>query len=230
MEFRYRFAFPDKTVYTFAVEVDDATLSLKHKPRKHYPEWTALGYHRCEHCTLKESEHPRCPAATALLEVVEHFHDCKASQTVDIEIETQRRTYSRKGPLAVAMTSMVAVSLPTCGCPVLDKLRPMVFTHLPFASLEQNLNRQLAYYMLAQYFRARKGLKPDMDLKGLATMSEDIHTVNRNLCKRISSACPKDAAVNAVVHLDCFAGNATLTLKRKGLSQFEKHFAAFLKD
>lgn len=229
MDFQYRFTFPDRSEHVVDVLLEDDTLQLQLPARRGPPEWTELGYHQCDNCPLKAKEHPRCPAALVLLEMVDRFKDFNASQTVDIEIRTQRRTYSRRGPLSLGMSSLVAVCLPTCGCPVLDKLRPMVFTHLPFASLQQNLHRQLASYMLAQYFRFRRGLEPDWEMKGMVTLSEDIHSVNRNLCQRISSACPKDATVNAVVHLDCFAGNASLALKRKGLAQIERCFAAFFR-
>ncbi|HAH08244.1 MAG TPA: hypothetical protein DCM05_17250 [Elusimicrobia bacterium] len=229
MEFKYRFTFPDKSEHVVDIVLEDDTLSLQLKPRKDPPEWTKLGYHQCEGCLLKEKEHPHCPAALVLLEMVLRFKDCNASQLVDIEIHTERHTYCRRGPLSLGMSSLVAVCLPACGCPVLDKIRPMVFTHLPFASLQQNLHRQLANYMLAQYFRSRRGLEPDWEMKGMVALSEDIHTVNRNLCQRISSACPKDATVNSVVHLDCFAGNASLALKRKGLAQIERCFAAYFR-
>ncbi|HBL15670.1 MAG TPA: hypothetical protein DD417_02610, partial [Elusimicrobia bacterium] len=202
MEFLYRFSFPNGTLKLFHIVVDDDTLSLQLRPRDRQPDWTRLGFEQCTHCPLDEGEHPYCPAASALVEVVEQFKDCRSSQAVDIEIRTQSHTYTKRGPLSLGMSSLVAVCMPTCGCPVLDKLRPMVYTHLPFATLQQNLHRQLATYMLAQHFRARRKLKPDWEMKGLVGLSEDVRTVNRCFCQRLTAACPNDATVNALVHLD----------------------------
>ena len=230
LEFQYRFVFPDGSRREFVVRIDAASLSLVLEPRKEWPEWVGLGQSQCPNCPLAESEHPRCPAAVGLIDVVELLKDSVSSQQVDIEVRTEARTYAKKATLAAGVSSVIALCMPTSGCPILDKLRPMVFTHLPFATLDQNLHRQLATYLLAQFFRARKGLEPDWQLKGLVKLSDDIRVVNQHFCKRLRTVCRRDAAINALVHLDCLADNASFTLRKKGLDKIERCFSAFLKD
>lgn len=230
LEFLYRFTFPDGTARELPVRIRSGELSLVVEPRKEYPEWVRLEKCKCPICPLKEEETPRCPVAVGLMDVVDFVKDLVSSQMVDIEVRTETRNYTKKGTLATGISSLIALCMPTSGCPFLDKLRPMVFTHLPFASLEQNLHRQLATYLLAQFFRARNGLKPDWEIEGLVRLSDDIRLVNRHFCKRLHTVCAKDAAINALVHLDCLADNASFTLQRKGLGNIEKCFAAYLKD
>ncbi|MFA5138198.1 MAG: hypothetical protein WC728_03115 [Elusimicrobiota bacterium] len=230
LEFDYKFIPDSGRSRGFHVKFELPALSLQLEPRRQYPDWVRLGSNRCPNCPLKESKNPHCPAAKGLLEVVDFFKDANSSEIVDIEIRTEERTYHKRGPLSVGVSSLVGLCMPTSGCPILDKLRPMVFTHLPFATLEQNLHRQLANYMLAQYFRSKRGLKPDWKMEGLASLAEDIRLVNRSFCERLYAVCSNDATLNALVHLDCFADNASFTLKRRGLAHIEPCFSAYFEE
>jgi hypothetical protein len=230
LDFNYTFTFPDGSKREFPVRIRPGDLTLIREPLKQVPDWVKLGRCQCPICPLKEAEHPNCPVAEGLVEIVAYVADSVSSQLVDIEVRTEHRTYTKKGTLATGVSSLIALCMPTSGCPILDKLRPMVFTHLPFATLEQNLHRQLATYLLAQFFRSRKGMQPDWELKGLVKMSEDIRVVNRAFCKRLRAVCRNDAAINALVHLDCLADNAAFTLQKKGLGHIERCFAAYFEE
>lgn len=230
LEFDYSFSFPDGDRRQFVVRIRPGELSLVMEPRKTYPEWVRLGRCRCPICPLDDSKVANCPVAVGLIDLVDFVKDSVSSQMVEIEVRTEYRTYFKKTTLAAGISSLIALCMPTSGCPVLDKLRPMVFTHLPFATLEQNLHRQLSTYLLAQFFRSRKGLQADWQLKGLAKISDDIRVVNKFFCKRLRTICGNDAAINALVHLDCLADNASFTLRMKGLGHIERCFSAYLEE
>lgn len=116
----------------------------------------------------------------------------------------------------------------TSGCPVMDKLRPMVRTHLPFATGEETMYRVLSMYLLAQYFLYKEGQRPDWDLKNLAEIYEAIHTVNKSFCQRLSGIHIKDASLNAVAQLDNFADITSFSLEINRLDQIKRLFHAYL--
>ena len=125
------------------------------------------------------------------------------------------------------MSSLIGIFMSTSGCPVMDKLRPMVRTHLPFATLEETVIRSLSMYLLAQYFIAKRGGKPDWDMRDLVKIYADVRIVNDHFFKRIAKIQIQDASLNAVVHLDCFANFTNSTLVEQGLDEVEKMFAAY---
>jgi hypothetical protein len=93
----------------------------------------------------------------------------------------------------------------TSGCPVLSKLRPMVRFHLPFAAELETIARSTSMYLLGQYFVSQQGGTPDWSLQGLAANYQAAGLVNRAFAKRLRTAAPKDANVNALIRLHTFA-------------------------
>jgi len=89
----------------------------------------------------------------------------------------------------------------TSNCPVMDRLRPNVRFHLPFASEEETIYRAISMYLTAQYFRLRNGEEPDWALKKLAEVYRGVSEVNKGMTERLADASTKDANVNAVIHL-----------------------------
>ena len=227
IEYRYRFVFPDDKVVAFSVRLDQAGFRVLDEPKAAYPAWVRLGNCRCPNCPLDESQHPYCPAAAGVVDVIEFFKDASSRDTVLIEIESPARTYKKKGPLAMGVSALIGLQMAASGCPVLGRLRAMVLTHLPFANLDETLYRYLANYMLAQYFRSRRGLSADWEMKGLIDMARGIREVNRSFSLRLHSACREDAGLNALAHLDCFAENAAFTLEKRGLDRLERAFSAY---
>jgi hypothetical protein len=110
----------------------------------------------------------------------------------------------------------------------MDKLRPMVYTHLPFSSLEETLYRAASMYLLAQYFRAQEGKTPDWKLEDFTKIYEDIATVNQHFTKRILSINPRDASLNALVGLDCFASAAAFSSIEDTMREYEPLFGAYV--
>ena len=203
-------------------------MTPKHEPRADYPEWTRLGHVQCPNCPLKEATSPQCPVAARLTDVIEFFKDSVSNDKVTIEIKTSARTYLKEADLSTGISALMGLYMATSGCPILDKLKPMVTTHLPFATLKETLYRLLSNYMLAQYFRARNGKKPDLEMKGFMAMVQEIGAVNKAFCKRLYSICKEDAPLNAVVHLNAFTDSAGFLTAKTSLSNLEKTFHALI--
>jgi hypothetical protein len=110
----------------------------------------------------------------------------------------------------------------------MDKLRPMVRNHLPFATIRENLYRVISMYFMAQYMRKRSGLEPDWTLDGLDQIYEEIKVVNQAFCERMGRLFEKDANLNAIVILNCLAEFASISIKQGMLDDYEQIFAAYL--
>ncbi|MCH6545787.1 MAG: hypothetical protein IH796_07270 [Deltaproteobacteria bacterium] len=154
---QYKFTFSDKSVREFNVRLDGETLSLIRRERSSVPDWTRLSYRKCPNCPLSDKLHPNCPIALNLVEVVEFFKNSISYEEVDVEIITEARNYLKHSDLQTAISSLIGIFMVTSGCPVMDKLRPMVKTHLPFATPEETIYRILSMYLLAQYFVCKDG-------------------------------------------------------------------------
>lgn len=228
-QIRYRFNFPDGTEKVFDVELDRKTGALVRKPHESYPSWTSLGYCRCRHCPLKVEEHSNCPVATSLVDVVDFFNDCKSVKQANVTVETERRTSSRQQTqLYPAISSLMGIHMASSGCPVMDKLRPMVLHHLPFASTEETMYRALSMYALAQHFRSKAGLEPDANFSGLGEIYQDINTLNMDFSKRFKTYTDSEATTNAIVSLDCFAQMIEFSITEEMLEELEEQFQSYM--
>ncbi|HAA74697.1 TPA: hypothetical protein DCE37_06225 [Candidatus Latescibacteria bacterium] len=103
----------------------------------------------------------------------------------------------------------------------------MVRCHLPMASLEETTFRAIALYLVAQYFKAQRGEKPDWQLESLPNIYLDVHTVNKELAERIRVAVRSDAAPNAIIRLDTFASMILMSLDTNQLESLEALFLAY---
>lgn len=226
--FRYRFTSPEKQVREFTVRLDPGTLGLIPTPRDAYPEWTRLTFQQCTNCPLRPETHERCPVAANLVEVVEHFTDAHSYEQTDVEISTANRTYVKRVPLQDGLSALVGIYMVTGGCPILDKLRPLVYTHSPFGSFQETTYRAIAMYWLAQLFLKRRGQEPDWELEGLVKIYEEIVTVNSCFHLRILDVHVADAGLNALIQLDCYAQFTNRLRLRKALGEIERIFHAYL--
>jgi len=157
ISFHYKFTLSDGNIKEFDVELDGETLSLISKKKRSYPEWTRLPYHKCPNCPLSDAQNPQCPIAANLVDLVEFFKDSISHEEVDVEITMETRRYVKRTSLQIGISSLIGIYMVTSGCPVMDKLRPMVKTHLPFATREETMYRVLSMYLLAQYFLSKEG-------------------------------------------------------------------------
>jgi len=226
----YRFHWEDGRERNFTVRLNHPSMSLETAPRKDLPAWTELGFNQCPNCPLKPKDSPRCPAAVSLVDLVDLFKDCFSTEIVEVSIVSENREYRKTMSVQNGLSSLMGLYMATSGCPILDKLRPMVLTHLPFASLEETIYRSISMYLVAQFLLNRKGKKPDWDLKDFMRICEDINDVNQTFVKRLRSLTPKDSSLNALVMLDTFAGYAKFTIGGNYFKSLEATFAPYLRD
>ena len=226
MNLRYRFA-PDKgPVKEIALNLDPDTLTSP-VPDGPPPDWAKLEHKQCEECPLKASESPYCPVAVRLAPLLQQFKDDISFNEAEISVETQGRTYSKRAPMQNGVSGLFGLVMATSGCPILDKLRPMVFLHLPFPSSKETLYRSMSMYLLGQFFIAQKGGVADWTLTGLSAIYERVGRVNSSLVERIRPQVNEDATLNAVVNLDCFASLTVSALSKTPKEWLERLFKPY---
>jgi hypothetical protein len=226
MLINYRFKFPDGREDAFAVELDATTSAYETPAAGTPPEWTALGNHQCGICPLKAESSPRCPVAVNLAPAIDRFINRISYEDVEVWVTTAAREYYKRVSLQKAVSGLFGLIMVSSGCPILDKLRPMTLTHLPFAEMEETRYRTISMYLFAQFFRARKGLTADWDLSGLEKILGDIGKVNRDFVDRLRALPMKDANLNAIVSLDCFLMPTAATMNRS-IQKLERLFTQY---
>ena len=116
----------------------------------------------------------------------------------------------------------------TSGCPIMDKLRPMVRFHLPLATPDETVFRAMAMYLVAQYFISRHGGDPDWNLEKLPLIYREVHAVNSSFMNRLHETAVRDASLNAIVRLDAFASIIVMSFDFDQLEGIEAMFDAYL--
>lgn len=226
----YELTLPNGERKRHVVQLDRVTMGLVNRPVEPLPEWTKLGFHQCPNCPLNPSQHSRCPAAVALVELVESFKNSISYDKADVVVRTPFRTYQKRASLQEVVTSLMGLYMVSSGCPILEKLRPMVFTHLPFATPEETFFRVVSMYLLAQFFRKKNGLTPDWELDDLLANCKDLNEVNATFGKRILKINTADASLNALVSLDCFAGLTGMSISNDFFDDIEGLFGGYLRE
>jgi len=202
---RYRFTLLNGRQEVFELAIDRRTLELQVAAPKSPPAWTQLAFHQCPNCPLNPEQHPLCPAAAKLADVVPRFEPLLSYDSVRLEVETEERTTVAETSAQQALSSMLGLIMATSGCPHTEFLKGMARFHLPLASEEETLFRSVATYLLAQYLRQRHGAVPDVELRGLQHIYAELRVVNAAFTKRLRAAGRADATLNALVLLDVFA-------------------------
>jgi len=206
ISFKYHFAFDSGERLDFEIYLDPDTLDIIHDGvNPPLPAWTERSFHQCPCCTLEGPNHTHCPIAVEVVGLIKAFNGHVSHEPVQVVVEAPERTYSHRVPLQYAVSSLLGIYMTTSGCPVMEKLKPMVRFHLPFATLEETTYRHISMYLTAQFLRAQKGLPADWKMEQLLAVYEDVHTLNTYFCKRITAEATKDASLNAVVILSNFA-------------------------
>jgi len=230
LSYHYTFTFPDGRVKEFDVKLDAETLALIHQKDPLYPQWAKLAYHQCPVCPFTPVTHEYCPVAVALEELIDFFKDSISYEKVDVKIGTESRTYARHSPLQKGVSSLLGIYMVTTGCPIMEKLKPMVRFHLPFASPEETTYRVISMYLFAQYFRYQEGKAPDWDLENLVKIYNDIKIVNQSFFERLSALQIQDASLNALAILQNFANYVTFSIDDDMLRKIRSLFDAYVGD
>ncbi len=214
----------------FTIHLRKPALELVTIERAALPEWTKLTHHQCRNCPLDPAQHPHCPIAANLVEVIEAFKDCRSVDDADITIRSEARAYVKHANIQYGVGSLMGLYMVVSGCPVMDKLRPMAYTHLPFATVKETMFRAVSMYLLAQFFLSQRGQTPDWKLEKLVRIYEDIRLVNQSFSQRLHSITQKDASLNALVGLDCFATATAFLLGKDSLKEMEALFEVYFRE
>lgn len=227
IRYRYKFQFANGTEKDFEINLNAQTLGLVSNKELPKPEWTKLRFCRCSNCPLGDDVE-YCPVAVNLSHLVETFKDSISFESTLVTVETAKRTYRSQVTLQEGLSAILGIYMVTSNCPVMDKLRPNVRFHLPFASEEETIYRAVSMYLTAQYFLMRKGEQPDWELKKLAEIYRAVSHVNIGISERLSQASHKDANVNAVIILSTF-GETLENFLEDSLKEIEHLFDEYTK-
>jgi len=226
MTLRYVIRFEDGLKKVFVIELDGETLDIRVDPPAEPPAWTELGYRQCPNCPLDPAAHSHCPVAVNLTEVITFLRDLISYTEVDVDVVTKARTYSAHTSLQAVAGSLMGIYMVTSGCPILNKMRPMVETHLPFATWQETVYRAVTMYLFAQYFIHKHGGEANWDLKGLGEFYDQVQRINSSFAERLLNIPLRegDASINAISILSSFATMASMTIQDGDLVHWEKIF------
>lgn len=219
--YHYIFSFDDGKEKDFLLQFNKKTLNLITQERENYPTWVSLGCNRCSHCSLDEKVYSMCPIAINVLEIIEQFKDYYSYDRVNVTVDCNGRNYFKNLSVQDGLSSLLGLCMVTSDCPVMRKLKPLVLYHLPFSNMNETEFRVISMYLTAQYFIYKEGGEPDLDLKDLVALYKDIRLVNISFSKRLKEIDMKDANVNALVNLDCFATTLTKAMEENRLSDLK---------
>lgn len=220
--YKYTFVFTEEKKIEFVLTFDSENFNLQTQNVESYPEWTYLSYHKCHICPLNETETKYCPTAVSLVPLINTFSSFTSYENVELRVETPQRIYIKNTTVQKGLSSLIGLYMTTTNCPILSKLKPLARFHLPVATAEETFFRVVSMFLIQQYLLLQQGKTPDWTLKDLTNLYEDIKIVNKSFCDRISSVIEKDASVNALIILNCFAEWIYLTIKKPNLKQIEK--------
>src|SRR4030042_3465127 len=215
LTFRYDIKFSNGLQKIFVINLDSETLELVTDHKLAVPEWTKLSVTSCPKCNLDLSRYDYCPVAANLAELVDSFKEYYSFEEVDVIVETTERNYFKHSTLQKVVSSLMGIYMVTSGCPVLDKMRLLVRTHLPFPTPEESAFRLTSLYLFAQYVLEKNGQEVNWDLRGLLEFYKDVEAVNKNFCMRLNTVQfeDKDVSVNAVNILNVLGTLATISIR-----------------
>jgi hypothetical protein len=225
----YTYKLKDGTSKMFDIRLEKDTLRYAPGKPGNRPLWALLNFNKCRICPLSESEHAYCPVAENLAGIVEEFKNLLSHETATVTVTTAERTYGKETAIQQGLAPLLGIVMTTTGCPVMEQLKPMVRFHLPFASIEETIFRMVSMHLVAQYYRHQDGRSAAWNLDGLMRIYSDVSKVNHDFANRMRAAASKDANVNALVSLDCFATMMPLAAGEIML-RFKPYFAALLND
>jgi len=147
----------------------------------------------------QESEVVYCPAALDFADIAQHFANTASIARADVWIHSRERSYFKNTDMQNILRSLFGLLMATGACPVLSRLKPLAESHLPFASLQETVQRMVGTYLIRQYLKQQDGeQEPDWQLHGLQALYREIKTVNLALMRRIRQASQDDANINAI--------------------------------
>jgi len=228
IKYNYKFKFSNGEEQEFNIALDRYSLDLIQQKEKYCPKWTKLNNCKCPNCSLDEKKHKFCPIAVNLEDIIDYFSVFVSSEPVNVLVTTNERTYLKKVTLQQGVSSLIGIYMVTSGCPVMEKLKPMVRFHLPFATMEETMYRAISMFLVSQYFSHRHGGNAEWDLKKLYAAYENVKIVNKNFLKRLKTIDTKDSNLKAVVVLDYFATIVNFSIDSKMVDDLNYLFEGYI--
>ena len=220
----YKLRFKDGREYVYAVDIERP---YRENDGTEHAAWTRLDCCRCENCPLPEAEYTYCPAALDIEKVAEHFRHTLSIERADVWVQTEQRTYFKNCDAQTYLNSLFGLIMASSECPILKRLKPLAYFHLPFASIGETAYRLIGTYHISQHIKAKQdaSYQPDWELTGVHALSKQLKIVNVSLMKRVRTAALKDASVNAV---QSFVSRSLLG--EMGIDTMIESIAPILKD
>lgn len=222
MNVEYTFTMSDGSTHRFTVNVDRPC--AKADPANPPPGWTALDFHKCLNCPLQPQTHPHCPVALDLLEITARFQAVHALDSVTVEVRTPERTYIKYCDVQTGLRALLGLVMASSGCPITSRLKALSYYHLPFANAEETLFRAVAAHLLQQYFVQKAGGQPDLELKRLRELYEDLRVVNTDFEARLRAANHQDSNLAAIIALNFLSAAVSCSLD-EALARLRPRFA-----
>ncbi len=204
---------PDKVEEVFDLHLDAKNLELQDNIPKVLPDWAKLDFYQCSNCPLDIREHPYCPMAANLVNIVKRFDSLLSYNEIHLVVTTKERTISQLTTCQRGVGSLMGLVIATCGCPHSVFFKPMARFHLPLANNQETIYRAASMYLLAQYFLRKKGKPVDWNLRGLEEIYANIQVVNYTIAERLRAATKTDSVLNALVELDIYAQTLSLVIE-----------------
>lgn len=204
VEIVYRIANAEGQVRHYTIHLDRETARLLNPPPADPPAWTRLEVCQCTNCPLDPANHPHCPLALHLAQVVDDWAAAFSFLDVEYSVTTGERRFSGTTEARKILGSLLGLIMATSDCPRMQFLRPLARFHLPLAGPEETAFRALSAYLLEQYFLAPEK-RSTGTFDGFIERYAEIQTVNAGLAARIRQASQEDAVIDAVLSLDLLA-------------------------
>lgn len=205
------------------IETSSASDSYADKDRPEPTSWTRLEYCQCSNCPLKREEVSHCPAALDIQPIVEDFRKMPGFKKVEVVVTSDEREYRKVTGLEEGLRSLMGLVMANSSCPILANLKPMAFTHLPFATQDEFIIRSAGTYLLRQYFNLRDNKEPDWDLGGLVALNRELQLVNQAIWQRVHSACVGDSNLKALLSFFTLSSSVSYSLETQ-LNKLKSHF------
>lgn len=223
---KYHFLMEDGQQENFDVQLDSERMEVIPASCDSLPEWTRLAFQQCPNCTLSVAEHPHCPAAVNMVDVVHRFDALLSHDETTVRVEAEDRRIRASTTVQRAVSSLMGLLMAASACPITIFFKPMARFHWPFASIDETLWRAISTYLLAQYFHHNEGGVADTQLTGLSLIYQEVQTVNVAFAKRLRNACHYDGMVNGIILLDMFAKSMPDAID-EAFAEIEHLFAPF---
>jgi hypothetical protein len=226
----YRIRLSDELTEEFDYEMDAETFEIISAPKTgSLPSWTQLGFKQCPNCPLKPEDHPHCPMAVQLHNIVDRFHTTRSIDEVTLEVITEQRKVTQTTALQNAISSMLGLVFPISGCPRTAGMKPLARFHVPLASEEETVFHVTGMYLLAQYFVNLKNKNGALSFDGLISAYNELHIVNKSVASRLQAVTSSDSIKNAITLVDMYSSLIPMLLQDK-LVEIRRFFNAYLPD